>query len=1290
VVGDGDGSGTYMDNQASPLVLEELTTSGAEVGQETLPQTASTNGGTTENPISAEYGSSSEGSIELSGDGQSLVIAGYGVNYTTYNNGEAPGQNIYGNLALAQSTSDTGQTTYTPVARVIADIRYNNSIDTSTALYNVYNQQNPRSVATIDGTSFWISGQGNADTNSTPSQGVFYALDGANSATAIDTSSDTRTVEIYDGKLYVSRDSKSANPKGGSISDYSTNLPEAASSPAELLPGNPATITLTSVQQNSVNASATGANVSVYLSPENYFFANPTTLYVADGGQPKEGGIGDGGLQKWTLIPTTGVWTLQYTLSTGLNLVENASAAPADTSGTTGLIGLTGVVNANGTVTFYATNSTIGDTNQTYVYTITDTISATAPAANESFTVIDTAAPDTNVRGIALAPAASGVNTTIGAGQTTPIGLIISTGDSLTVSANGAAVAVVVNSGGTASIAGTDSNSLIQALGTETVTGQIISGTIWGTQSITGKGAIATGETVDYEGVLDISGGGTAKNIVVNGGSIVLQTALDTLSGLVTFNGPGEIIREAVGLQGTGITGAILNFGAGDVIDDTFMGAGTQLTSSYANGNTNVTLTSGTGQNMVSDEFSFVGEYTAGSIVETYVAGSGTEVTVQAATVANNATSTVAAGYTQPDITVSSGGMLNVSAGGTIAGGTILKSGSATVAGTDYRTTVSSGGKETISGTGSEATGDQIYGTQTVKSGTVINETVYSGGSLILDGNATVDLVISGGSAVISTSTDTIAGGVTFAGAGEILIDAAPATSADGLTAVLSGFGAGDAINAAFIGANATLTSVTSGGNTVVTISGSTGSQSVTFAGTYVPGYFQISGGTEIAYLGPPVTTISSGQSTSANFVVSSGTALSVLAGGTDTGITISSGGSATIAGTETNATVLAGATETLISAGSAAGDKVYGTQSVYNNTTSVSNETVYNGGVVELLSSNAAGTNIVVSSGGNLNLSGGVVANNTTIAGAGTVTLESKSSTLAGTVTFIGTGGSIVVVNASSSGDGDQAAIAGFAAGDSISVTSSAIGSNGATLSFTPIAGGTETQVTLNGSTASETFIFDGALSSANLAVNTNGNYDIIAEPACFCAGTNIRTPNGDAPVETLKIGDMVMTAAGEAVPVRWIGISTVSTRFADPLRVMPVRIRAGALAENVPERDLLVSPDHAMLLGGILLQAGALVNGNSITREAHMPEIFTYYHVELANHELILAEGAPTETFVDNVDRMAFDNWAEHQALYGSEAEIVEMPYPRVRSARQLPMALRRLLAARAAAICGTALAG
>jgi len=108
---------------------------------------------------------------------------------------------------------------------------------------------------------------------------------------------------------------------------------------------------------------------------------------------------------------------------------------------------------------------------------------------------------------------------------------------------------------------------------------------------------------------------------------------------------------------------------------------------------------------------------------------------------------------------------------------------------------------------------------------------------------------------------------------------------------------------------------------------------------------------------------------------------------------------------------------------------------------------------------------------------------------------------------------------------------------------------------------------------------------------------------------------------------------------------------------------------------------------LGGILVQAGALVNGISITRECRMPECFTYYHVELANHDLILAEGAATETFVDNADRMSFDNWAEHEALYGDAPIIIEMPYVRAKSARQIPPELRRFLSARVAALGGAA---
>jgi hypothetical protein len=201
------------------------------------------------------------------------------------------------------------------------------------------------------------------------------------------------------------------------------------------------------------------------------------------------------------------------------------------------------------------------------------------------------------------------------------------------------------------------------------------------------------------------------------------------------------------------------------------------------------------------------------------------------------------------------------------------------------------------------------------------------------------------------------------------------------------------------------------------------------------------------------------------------------------------------------------------------------------------------------------------------------------------------------------------------------------------------------------------------------------------NLSTNDTTLMNVLGyDVACFMPGTKIRTLDGEITVEMLSRGNLVTTADGRTLPITWIGRSSVSTLFADPLRVLPIRIRAGALGESVPSCDLLLSPDHALFFDGVLVQAGALVNGTSIMREHNVPERFTYYHIELDDHALILAENTPTETFIDNVDRMAFDNWQEYETLYPEHKPIVEMPYPRAKAHRQVPRAVRELLAKRA----------
>jgi hypothetical protein len=355
--------------------------------------------------IVTSFSSKSEGALTRSVDGKFLTYMGYDAG-----------------VGCANLAGNTNQL----YDREIAPIGANGSV-TLLPEANAYSGDNPRAVITVDGTQFYMAGNsdstiakdgtgpgttigaryGTPGSNSSIQLGVYFASDRPDETTKQHVKDNNlRGIAIFDGNLYVSKGSGGNGDDG--VFQVGSGLPTTTGNTITKLLGDPAT------------DPTTGA--SSPLVPFGFWFANPTTLYVADEGNPNTDTNGNlipdplAGLQKWSC--TGGTWQLDYVIQNGLNLdkAENVAGYPVPTY-TYGIRNLTGTSNWDGSVTIFAITAQYssisgGEPDPTRLVMVVDQPSAKSLATGfgafffDRFVTLQQAQSGDVFRGVALAPCA--------------------------------------------------------------------------------------------------------------------------------------------------------------------------------------------------------------------------------------------------------------------------------------------------------------------------------------------------------------------------------------------------------------------------------------------------------------------------------------------------------------------------------------------------------------------------------------------------------------------------------------------------------------------------------------------------------------------------------------------------------------------------------------------------------------------------------------------------------------------------------------------------------------------
>jgi hypothetical protein len=334
-----------------------------------------------------------------------------------------------------------------------------------------------------------------------------------------------------------------------------------------------------------------------------------------------------------------------------------------------------------------------------------------------------------------------------------------------------------------------------------------------------------------------------------------------------------------------------------------------------------------------------------------------------------------------------------------------------------------------------------------------------------------------------------------------------------------------------------------------------------------------------------------------------------------------------------------------------------------------------------------------VVGSSGTLSLGAGVViSGNTGVVNAGTVTGVGKiGGAFSGSGKVLATGGTLEISSAQSNASPvwqiASASVLRFdanASNDTVTFNSTADGDlalNGGAITFTDTISGMNVGasataptnfidilgtagVTITGggtvtggaTTDSITLSTGQILTLSGVVTNGNSTWYAIAKSdgsggteiflnsvICYAEGTAILTDRGEVAVESLQAGDRVITLQdGQPVPmaIKWTGNRHIDLlAHPRPYTAAPVRIRAGAFGDDLPRRDLLVSPAHAIYVDGKLVPANLLINHMTIVQDMDAASV-SYHHIELERHALILAEGLTSESYLDTGNRAYFDN--------------------------------------------------